>query len=395
VSKFKRPQVALLIETSRAYGRGLLRGIATYARLNGPWALFSQDRGNIDPPPDWLEQWSGDGIISRVEDRVLEKAIIEKGLPAIDLRGKFDLDMPLIETNDRRVVEMAADHLMDRGFRHYAYCGFAGANYSERRLAYFPPYLLKAGHTCHVYPPTDSRPGRTQKEQEQHGILYAEDLARWIESLPKPVGIMACSDLRGLQVLNACRAIDVAVPEEVAVIGVDNDELQCELSDPPLSSVEPNTEKIGYEAAALLDRMMQGEEAESPKMFVEPIGVVTRQSTDVLAIEDRHVAAALSFIRRHACDGINVEDVLRHHKIARSSLERRFNKAIGRTPKAEIVRVQIDRVKQLLAATDYILPRIAELAGFKHSEYMSVVFKQKTGQTPGQYRRQAQVSPLA
>ncbi|MDX1564183.1 MAG: substrate-binding domain-containing protein, partial [Phycisphaeraceae bacterium] len=203
--------------------------------------------------------------------------------------------------------------------------------------------------------------------------------------------VMACNDLMGQQVLNASRAVGVSIPEEVAVIGVDNDELFCDLSDPPLSSVEPNTEKIGYEAAGLLDRMMQGEPPPSAKVFIDPMGVVTRQSTDVLAIEDRHVAAAVSFIRQHACDGINVEDVLQHVRIPRSSLERRFSASIGRTPKAEIVRVQIERVKQLLAATDYILPRIAELAGFKHPEYMSVVFKQKTGRTPGQYRKESQI----
>ena len=388
---FKRPQVALLIESSRAYGRGLLRGIAAYAKLNGPWVLLAQDRGNIDPVPDWFKRWEGDGVIARVESPAMEKAIEAKGLPAVDLRGKYDLKMPLIETNDRRVAEMAADHLLDRGFQHYAYCGFSGANYSERRLQYFPALIEKAGHPCHVYPSADLKPAKTQKKQEQLGILFAEELASWIEALPKPVGVMACNDLMGQQVLNASRAVGVSIPEEVAVIGVDNDELFCDLSDPPLSSVEPNTEKIGYEAAALLDRMMQGQAPPSPKIFIEPMGVVTRQSTDVLAIEDRHVAAAVSFIRQHACRGINVEDVLHHVRIPRSSLERRFSANIGRTPKAEIVRVQIERVKQLLAATDYILPRIAELAGFKHPEYMSVVFKQKTGQTPGQYRKQSQI----
>ncbi len=329
---FKRPSVALLIESSRAYGRGLLRGIAAYARLNGPWALFAQDRGNIDPVPGWFSKWQGDGIIARVESPAMEKAILATGLPAIDLRGKYDLSMPLIETNDRRVAQMAADHLLDRGFQHYAYCGFAGANYSERRLKYFPPYIEKAGFPCHIYPTDGITPGRTQKEQEQQGILFAEELASWLLGLPKPVGVMACNDLLGYQILSACRAHGIAVPEEVAVIGVDNDELFCDLSDPPLTSVEPNTEKIGYEAAALLDGMMQGRQPERHKSFIDPMGVITRQSTDILAIEDRHVAAAVSFIRRHACDGINVEDVLRHVRIPRSSLERRFNANIGRTP---------------------------------------------------------------
>ena len=340
-----------------------------------------------DSPPVWLSDWEGDGIIARVETRSLEKALIAKALPTIDLRGKYDLAFPLIETDDRKVCELAAEHLVNRGFRHFAYCGFAGTNYSERRLRYFPPVVGEAGYSCHVYPEPGSAIKGSQKDRELDGILYEDDIVRWIESLPRPVGIMACNDIRGQQVLNACRAIGIEVPDEVAVVGVDNDELLCELSDPPLSSVEPNTERIGFEAAALLDRMMNGEKVSDKKHFVDPKHVVTRLSTDVIAMEDREIAGAVRYIRQHACDGINVEDVLENVALSRSALDRRFAAALGRSPKAEIVRIQINRVKQLLMETDFTLAAIAKMAGFRHAEYMSNVFKQKIAVTPGEFRK--------
>ncbi len=393
-----RPHVALLIETSRAYGRGLLEGIASYSRAHGPWAIYCPERSLADDVPRWLPGWRGHGIIARVETRSLAAAIQATGLPAVDLRGKLDLPFPLIETNDRLVAHLAAEHLLERGFRHFAYCGFAGVNYSARRLKYFPTWLAERGFRCHIYPPPDAPAPSldddrvvTQLEQEAHGLLYEDQLAAWVASLPRPIGIMACNDIRGQQVLNACRAIGVQVPDEVAVVGVDNDQLLCELSDPPLSSVMPDTRRIGYEAAALLNRMMQGDPPPQGKIFIEPAGIIARQSTDVTAIDDPHVAQAVRFIRQHACHGITVEDVLDHVGISRAALDRRFTALLHRTPKAEILRVRLARIEDLLVHTDLTLPAIAELAGFKHVEYMCTVFKQKTGRTPGQHRRERRV----
>jgi LacI family transcriptional regulator len=201
-----------------------------------------------------------------------------------------------------------------------------------------------------------------------------------------PLGLVACNDDRGRQVLEACREAGLHVPEQIAVVGVDNDELLCELSDPPLSSVEPDTRRIGYEAAALLDRMMQGERPPAAPLFVPPKSVVTRRSTDVLAIDDREVAQAVRFIRDHACEGINVEDLLREVPLARVTLKRRFERLLGRSAKAEIMRLQLEKVKQLLTETDLNQAEIARLAGFRHLEYMSAAFHERTGQTAGQYR---------
>jgi LacI family transcriptional regulator len=198
---------------------------------------------------------------------------------------------------------------------------------------------------------------------------------------------MACYDIRGWQLLEVCRRIGVAVPDEVAIIGVDNDELLCNLSDPPLSSVAPDTHRTGYEAARLLDQWMQGECPEAVAHLIDPLGVITRQSTDVLAIEDRIVSQAVHFIRNHACDGIKMEDVLREIPVSRRVLEHRFKSQLGRTPHEEIVKVQFQRVVQLLVETSLSLEAIARRTGFKHAEYFSVAFKQQFGMPPSRYRK--------
>ena len=215
----------------------------------------------------------------------------------------------------------------------------------------------------------------------------SRQLAKWLAGLPKPVGIMACYDIKAQQVLDVCRELDLAVPEQVAVIGADNDHLLCNLSDPPLSSVIPNSRRAGYEAARLLDQMMFGEKVDNNAVLVRPLGIETRQSTDTLAIEDAEIAEALRFIRRHASSGINVGDVLKAVPLSRRVLESRFRKLLGRTPHEEIVRQRIGRVQQLLSETELSLREIADRTGFEHAEYLSVAFKQATGQTPTQFRK--------
>jgi LacI family transcriptional regulator len=386
----KYPRAAILIESSRGYGRGLLRGIADYVRVHGPWSIYLQRHHLFDATPAWLKDWRGDGIIARVENRHIARSLRSRRLPVVDLRGRLlDLDMPAILTDDAAGARIAAAHLLERGFRQFAYCGFVGTPYSDDRSRVFNQVIEQAGFRCFTYESPRHLRGRHPEKAEVEGRLGEENVMRWLRKLPRPIGLMACNDARGQQVLNACRDLGIHVPDEIAVVGVDNDDVICDLCDPPLSSVVPNTAKIGYEAAALLDRMMRGAAAPRQPIYVEPVGIVTRRSTDVLAMENADVKAALLFIRDHACDGISVEDVLTHVSVSCSALERQFRKILGRTPKAEIVRVQLDRVKQLLAETVWPLKKIALEAGFKHTEYVCAVFKSKFGQTPGQFRAQA------
>jgi LacI family transcriptional regulator len=388
----KRPRVALLVESSRAYGRGLLHGIAEYIRLHGPWSIYMAERGLGDDPPDWLQGWDGDGLIARIENRKIAHAIAAIGLPAVDLRGVLtDIDIPLIITDDEAVSRMAIGHFLERGFRNFAFCGFVNADYSDNRSRAFARLVEEAGYTCHVYQPSRRRRPAGTMALERGGLVSEAEVAHWVEALPRPVGLMACNDIRGQQVLNACREVGIAVPEEVAVLGVDNDDVLCDLSYPTLSSVVPDTQRIGFEAAAMLERMIVGEEPTPPRATrIPPKGVVTRRSTDVLAIEDRHLARAVRFIREHACEGITVEDVLAHVPLSRSVFERRFDRLFGHTPKAEILRTRLDRLKQLLAETELPLKQIATKVGFEHPEYMNVFFKERTGLTPGQFRAAAQ-----
>jgi LacI family transcriptional regulator len=214
-------------------------------------------------------------------------------------------------------------------------------------------------------------------------------MRQWVSSFSPPFAVMACNDVRGQQVLDACSNAALSVPEEVAVIGVDNDELLCRLSAPPLSSVIPNAETVGFRAAELLDGLMKGENVPEAAQLLPPIGIATRQSTDVVAIDDRDVAAALRYIRENACSSITVNDVVKNSPVSRSTLERALRKYLGRTPQQEIRNVQIKRVRELLVATDLSVEKIAPLCGFEHPEYLHVVFKRVTGVTPGEFRLQS------
>lgn len=374
-----RHKVALLIETSNAYARGLLGGVVAYLRENRAWSIYLAEHGRGDSPPPWLAGWPGDGIIARIETPAIAEALLRTKVPVVDVSAARLLPaLPWVETDDGAFARAAADHLLERGFKQFGYCGDDRFNWSKWRAGCFARLVSEAGGSCSLYSSPPFPPADAESQ--------VEDLADWISSLPKPVGIMACYDSRGQQVLDACRRRGIAVPDEVAVIGVDNDELLCNLSDPPLSSVIPNTHRTGYEAAALLDLLMAGKRIPALTNRIPPLGVATRQSTDVLAIEDRHVVQAVRFIRDRACDGINVADVLKAVPQSRRLLEARFKKLIGRTPHEEILRVQINRAKELLASTDLSLEAIAERTGFAHTEYLSVAFKRETGTPPSRYR---------
>lgn len=373
------PKVALLIETSNAYARGLLRGIVAYIRQHAPWSLYVSEHNRGDRAPSWLPHWKGQGIIARIENPSIAEALKKVHVPIVDVSSaRLIPSLPWTETDDRAIAHLAAEHLLARGFTNFAYAGDTRFNWSNWRREHFQNSVQAAGRTCHVY-----RPSRSFTPDDEQQV---DDLARWIRKLPKPIGVMACYDFRGMQVLNACRHIGVAVPDEVAVVGVDNDELLCELSDPPLSSVAPNTHRTGYEAAALLDQLIRGKKLKGDAHLIPPLGVITRQSTDVLAVHDRNVALAIHYIRKHACDGIRVHDVLKAAPQSRRLLELRFKKMFGRTLHQEILQVQLNRVKQLLVETDLSLAEVAERAGFNHVEYLSVAFKREVGVPPSKFR---------
>jgi LacI family transcriptional regulator len=383
-----RRNITVLIESSRGYGRGLLQGIATYVREHGPWTIHNHERRLYDAAPDWLKHWRGDGIIARIAGPDLARQISRLHVPTVDLLGLQRIQgVPAIITDHQAVSRLAADHLLSRGIAHFAFCGFSGIHFSEQRSQYFAEYLARQGRPVSVYAEPPPRRKTSVSTIESGSSLRADAMAAWLKSLPKPVGLMAATDNRGHQLLNVCGEYGIAVPDEVAVIGVDNDEMLCELCDPPLSSVALNPWKVGYEAAALLDRMIGGATPPRPRTLIPPLGVVVRRSTDVVTIPDADLAAALRLIRQRACRGIRIEDVVEKVQISRSTLKRRFMAFLRRSPQDEIHRVQIERVMHLLGTTRLPLLKIAEQAGFRHVESMCKLFKRKTGMTPGQYRK--------
>ncbi len=376
-----RPHVALIIETSIHYGRQVLQGITRYVRSHQPWSCFLEQRELWASPPPWLKGWKGSGVICRKTTPRLARMLANAGIPVVDLSDfHASFGVARIESDHAAIGRLGADHLLERGFTRFAFCGFSDQAWSVQRREGFLARLGEVGHSCDVWesPWPEPRSHPWEREQAQIG--------QWLSRLARPVGLMACNDMRGQHVLDACQRVDVAVPEEAAVIGVDDDSVLCNLCHPPLSSIVPNAERVGYEAAALLDRLMSGHAPPVDPLLIPPTGVATRQSSDVLAIDDPLVASAVRFIRERACQGCSMKDLLRQVPMSRSLLERRFRHYLGRSPQAEIRAVQLKRVRQLLAESDLSLDQIAPLAGYAHPEYMSVVFKRETGVTPGQYR---------
>jgi len=372
-----------MIETSSIYGRRLLEGITRYLRSHRPWSVFLEQRELDSVPPRWLKSWKGDGVISRWSDLDVASALGRTDAAVVDLSDRrTGSGVVRINSDDHAIGRLAAEHLLERGIRSFGYCGFTVEHWAIRRRDAFLETLARAGYRAVVYESPWGGPDARPWENEQVRI------GRWIKSLPKTAGVMACNDVRGLHVLDACQRSGCKVPDEVAVIGVDNDSLLCDLCHPPLSSIVTNPEEIGYEAAAVLDRLMRGERVDFAERLIPPLGVVTRLSTDVLAIDDAHFAAAVRYIRDHACQGITIDDVLARVPLSRSTLERRFRKHLGRSPRAEIRAVQLNRAKQLLAETDHATYRIAQLVGYEHTEYFNVTFKRVFGRTPGQFRQE-------
>jgi LacI family transcriptional regulator len=381
------PHVVLLIETVGIYGRRILSGFTRYLNAHQPWSIFLEDSELGGSLPRWLTNWRGDGIICRTLSPRQAERLRTLNVPVVNLNDFWsELWLPLIRSDNRAIGQLAAEHLRQRCFRHFAFCGFTDLEWSRQRREGFRASLRDTETFVgeHESPWADRRSHPWEREQSEIG--------RWLQSLPKPVGVLTCNDGRGRHVVDACQRVNLAVPEEVAVIGVDDDVLLCELCNPPLTSVVPDAERIGYEAAGLLDRLMNGGRSPRREWLIPPLGVVTRKSTDVLAIDDPDLATAVRYVREHACQGTSVGQLLEHVPMSRTILERKFRKHLGHSPQAEIRAVQLRRIKQLLAETKLPLDRIAALAGYKHPEYVSIVFKRATGQTPGHYRRQAQAA---
>jgi LacI family transcriptional regulator len=370
--------VALIVETSNAYARGLLVGIKKYLVSHPGWSIYLGEHSRHESDLSWLEDWHGHGVIARIENEETAELIRRLDLPAVDLSAaRLVPSLPCVETDDDVIAQWAVEHFAVRGLRHFAYCGDSRFGWSVTRGARLRARVGELGFDAHEFLIDPS--GKLADDRLQ--------MARWLADLPKPIGILACYDIAGQELLEACKIAGLSVPDSVAVLGVDNDELICNLTSPPLSSIQPDTTRTGFLAASLLDEMMSGVGAPADLHLIEPLRVVTRQSSDIVSVADPLVARALTLIRDGADDGLRVADVQRHVGLSRRSLDYRFQRIIGHTVHDELTRVRMERLADLLIRTDWTLPQLAERLSFSHSEYMGVAFKKFSGRSPGEYRR--------
>ena len=381
------PRVALLVETTRTYTRELLAGVRRYVAAHGPWSCFIELRALESGPPPWLKNWDGDGILTRTFTQEMADVIAATGLPAVELRATFlKSTLPFVGMDNGLIGQMVAEHFFDRGYRNFAACSLHTERFFEERVQNFVATVRARGGSCWLLPePISDRAADWEDGQAR--------LMTWLSALPKPVGIFAANDQLGVRLLDACQRAGIPVPEEVAVVGAENEETLCAFASPPLTSVRFDGETVGYAAAELLARLMRGGARPKGETLFPPKGIVVRASSDEFVINDRLVAHAARMIRENASAGLSVDDLCRKLNASRSTLDRRMKAALNRTPKEEILRVRFREVERLLCETDLTIETIAEQTGFAHGHYLQAAFKIGYGQTPGEFRRQNLVRP--
>jgi len=380
--------VVVIVESSTAYGRNCAQGIASYAVRHGPWFVRHMPHDQmqlLDPNVPW--QWRWDGVIARVASQELLDLVTRLDLPTVDVMGAKPLPaVAAVLPDHQEIIHAAAEHLLSNGLRHLAYCGVSGLSFSDAREAFFSNFDWPVGTTQHVYQ-TDLPPRAPLDSEGQRWLTDLSELRTWLVSLPKPVGVIACNDTRARHVIEVALAAGLQLPHDVSVIGIDNDDVICELGSPKLSSVDPNAHAIGFRAAELLDQLMDGQAVGETSCTVAPLGVERRASTNVLAFEDSVINEAIRFIRERCDESINVADVVAHAKVSRSTLERRFRDGLDCTVYDYIQHCRMERVKRLLLNTNYAVAKIAKMTGFCTGSYFGAMFKKQTGMTPVAYRR--------
>lgn len=378
-------RVAVLMSTRSSFCRRISQGIGTYARPFKPWLV--RIASNEPERLSEIESWRPTGMIIHCGSKDLYPAVRQLGCPVVNVsRGLKDSEFLTVGIDDCEVGQLAAKHLIDRGFKNLAFCGDMTRAYAIDRGDGFREQCKVSGVTCHEFewPMAFScdnpiRDGQSDKAQES--------LRAWLTHLPKPVGVFAYQDYLGFTLSEICRQIGLTVPEQIGLVGADDDEMVCQFAYPQLSSVHSPMEQVGFEAAQALDAMMRGDTVKEKSILFSPTTVITRRSTDITTAADPTVSRALVFIRDNADKPIQVEDVLDEVAISRRSLEHKFKALLNRTPLAEIHRVRIEQAKRLLTETELTIARIAERSGFSSTSQMNMVFRRNTGRSPREFRR--------
>lgn len=384
----QKKQVLLVIESSRAYGRGLIQGIIRYVQETNNWIVHFEEQGILTTVPPWLRNWRGDGIICRTGVSPLGNFLRTLDCPIVELLGDGVRYVSEVQSDAEQVGRCAVDHFLERGFQNFAYYSYSNSWWGSLRGERFASLLKEVGHDCRTL---ISRRERKPVAFPVWASEYEEPLIEWLESLPKPVGIWTAADTVAQRVHNACLKIGLVIPDQVALLGVDNDRYLCNVLTPPLSSIEPNSIRVGYEAARLLDLKMEGKGHLPPlPLKVPPLGVLTRQSTDIIAVEDQEMVRIARLIRQEALTGLQVNDLVRESRLSKRSLERRFKRCFGRTIDYEIAQIRIGHAKRLLTETLLPIAAVGEQSGFDGS-YFIKAFRRIVGMSPREYRRKFQV----
>lgn len=338
-----------------------------------------------------IRRFRPDGVIGVFKDREHLRELHAMGIPTVDVGGEFvDLPFPRVLPDNPGVGRLAAEHLLERGFRDFGFAGDTWFQWAVDRQNSFEATIAAAGCTCSSYEMPDEPAGWMTVSWS--GL--DERMVEWVKRLPRPCGVFGAHDGWSLRLANACHLLGLRVPEDIAIIGVDDDHLVCELSHPHLSSVALDSERVGFEAASLLDQMLDGIKVSTSIYRVQPLGVVVRQSTDIFAVPDEDVAMALAFIHKNAARGIGANDVMRVVHVPRRTLERRFRKYLDRGPHQEIRRVRVRLAKDLLIRTDLPVPVVASRSGFSGHGRLLKVFREDVGLTPTEFRNQFRIREL-
>lgn len=380
----KKKNIALILDTNQAYDRKVVSGITRYMRQVGNWCLHME----LDPKskiPNFSD-WKGDGVIADLDDLDVYRVVSELDIPTVGIGGGYGFypkfkDIPYVYTDNEKVVSLAYDHLRQKGYQQLAFCGIEANQingWAKERQIHFEK-LCQENEVEHFLYSEKSVSNQNWEENIDH-------IKEWIKNLPKPIGIMAANDMRAYHVLKACQSLDISVPDEIAVVGVDNDEMICTLSTPPLTSVIQGTDLLGFYAAEVLDKMIDGQ-SYFDSLVVPPQGVAIRESSDGHIIDDELVTKAFKFIREHALHGIRVDRVADECHVSRSTLENHFKEKVGHSVHQEINRIQINKVKDLLMNDSMALKNICKVTGYSSPQYMSSKLKEATGLSPLQFRK--------
>ena len=377
------PRIALLVGAWNEYGRGIIEGVWQYAQQHGPWLLDLQS-SQPDESTTVPRGWTGAGAIAAIHTRRIANKLRALRVPVVNVSGsrRANTEFVRVTSDANAVVRMAITHLQEKGLKRVAFCGEPHRPFIDFWTKAYRTVIEEAGMERMIYTPS-SKVGPRSGLQARH-----RDRLRWVESLPKPVGVIGWYTELCRQIAAGCTESRVKVPEEVAIISLATEKFLGKVVHPPISGVDIPVERIGYEAAAQLDRLMQGKNPSHREIRLPPLGVTTRQSSDVVACDDPAIRQAMHYIRDHAHEGIDVRAVLKAVPMARRTLERRFQDLLGRSPAEEIRRVKIERVRGMLDSTSISIPDIAEACGFKYVEHMIPIFKRYHGCTPARYRRQ-------